>query len=421
MASISKLANGRKKIQFVVPGGGSKRRSINLGKVSLRAAEAVKFKVEHLVSAVATKHALDLETSMWLIEIPDDLADRLAAVGLSQGRERATLKAFIDGYLAKRTDVKPGTLTALKQGRDSLVQFFGEDKPLSAITPGDADEYRLWLAEKYAEATVGRRIKYAKQFFNTATRKGLLRLDPFMDVRGGSQENRDRLHEITREVTDAVIESCPDAQWRLIVALSRYGGLRCPSEHLALRWGDIDWGRNRIHVTSPKTERYANGKSRTIPVFPELRPYLEEAFEQAKSGSEYVITRYRDSNANLRTQFQRIIKRAGVEPWPRLFHNLRATRQTELSKKHPGHVVCDWIGNSEAIAARHYLKTTDDDFDKALNEAVQNPVQTAHDTTGQRASKKSENPVSSEKDGVCRSVYKQTVGPGGFEPPTNRL
>ncbi len=29
-------------------------------------------------------------------------------------------------------------------------------------------------------------------------------------------------------------------QWRLIFALSRYGGLRCPSEHLALRWGHID-------------------------------------------------------------------------------------------------------------------------------------------------------------------------------------
>ena len=43
-------------------------------------------------------------------------------------------------------------------------------------------------------------------------------------------------------------------------AASRYGGLRCPSEHLALRWGDIDRERNRIRVTSPKSARH--GKSR---------------------------------------------------------------------------------------------------------------------------------------------------------------
>ena len=50
MASVSKLPNGYKAIQFIVPGGGGKRRTIRLGKCSVRAADAVKLKVEHLVS-----------------------------------------------------------------------------------------------------------------------------------------------------------------------------------------------------------------------------------------------------------------------------------------------------------------------------------------------------------------------------------
>ena len=33
--------------------------------------------------------------------------------------------------------------------------------------------------------------------------------------------------------------------------------------------------------------------SRTIPIFPELRPHLEAAFDQAAEGSVYVITSYR--------------------------------------------------------------------------------------------------------------------------------
>ena len=52
-------------------------------------------------------------------------------------------------------------------------------------------------------------------------------------------------------------------------------------------------------------------------------------------------------------------------PWPKLFHNLRATRQTELTYEHPQHVVCRWLGNSPLIAQRHYLQVTDEDFARA--------------------------------------------------------
>ena len=45
----------------------------------------------------------------------------------------------------------------------------------------------------------------------------------------------------------------------LIFALSRFAGLRCPSEHLALRWSDINWERSRMIVQSPKTEHHEGG------------------------------------------------------------------------------------------------------------------------------------------------------------------
>jgi hypothetical protein len=61
-----------------------------------------------------------------------------------------------------------------------------------------------------------------------------------------------------------------------------------------------------------------------VPIFPELRPFLEEAFEQAKPGEVYEITSKRDADQNLRTRFEKIIRRAGVTPWPKLFQNLRA-------------------------------------------------------------------------------------------------
>ncbi|MBM3967120.1 MAG: hypothetical protein FJ308_18965 [Planctomycetes bacterium] len=44
---------------------------------------------------------------------------------------------------------------------------------------------------------------------------------------------------------------------------------------------------------------------------------------------------------------------------------LRASRQTELQREFPLHLVCSWLGNSPRIAQLGYLLVTDDDFAKA--------------------------------------------------------
>jgi hypothetical protein len=86
---------------------------------------------------------------------------------------------------------------------------------------------------------------------------------------------------------------------------------------------------------------------------------------------------------------ERIIRRAGVKPWPKLFHNLRSTRQTELTEKFPSHVVCAWLGNSRAVAQDHYLQVTDAHFALAAiqptmqpEQAAQNPAQSLAVTAG---------------------------------------
>ena len=76
MASITREANGRRLIQFTDTDG--KRRSIRLGKVSQRVAEAIKTKIENLITSNITGISLDDETSRWVATIKDDLADKLA-------------------------------------------------------------------------------------------------------------------------------------------------------------------------------------------------------------------------------------------------------------------------------------------------------------------------------------------------------
>jgi integrase len=217
------------------------------------------------------------------------------------------------------------------------------------------------------------------------------------------RENRSREYFLSREDAAKVLNACPDAQWRLLFALSRFGGLRCPSEHLGLRLSDVDWERGRITVRSPKTEHHEGGGIRTVPIFPELRPYLEEVWDQAPPGDGYVITRYRDKNVNLRTQLTKIIKQAGLAPWPKLFQNLRATRETELAEIYPLHVVCAWIGNSQAVARKHYLQVTEDHFRKATGAMV---------ADGAAASEKLQIPLQQSGTKQCKPVQSKGDNPG---------
>lgn len=197
-----------------------------------------------------------------------------------------------------------------------------------------------------------------RQFFKDAVEREILIKCPFAKIKGGSQKIPARQRFISREPVERAMDKAIDLEWKLIIAFSRYGGVRVPSEILALRWSDIDWKDNRIHIRASKTEHHVGREARDIPLFPELRPLLLQAKAEALAGAVYVITRYRSAASNLRTQFLRTLDAAGVEHWPRAFQNMRSTRQTELTETFPEHVVCAWMGNTEKVAKNHYVQVT---------------------------------------------------------------
>ena len=90
---------------------------------------------------------------------------------------------------------------------------------------------------------------------------------------------------------------------------------------------------NRMSIPEPKVEHHEGRGIRSCPIFPELRPILDDAFEIFGDRSEYVVAapQYRAAantamgwkNSNLRTEMTRLLRRAGVSGWPRLFHSVK--------------------------------------------------------------------------------------------------
>lgn len=418
MASVCKDKNGTKRVLFVGEDGG--RRTIRLGKASMKQALAFKVKLEALISGSITG-GMDPDTANWVAALPEKMHEKLVQLKLLNPRESATsvsLGEFVERYVQSRVDVKASTILVLRQAQQSLIEYFGPDKPLEEIHEGDAEAWRLWMVQQgLAEATIRKRSQNAKQFLAAAMRQRLVSGNPFAGLKSSAKANDSRLYFVSQEDIQKVLEACPDTEWRLLLALARYGGLRTPSETLALRWQDVNWERNRMLVRSPKTAHHQHRESRLVPIFAELRPYLMEAFEEAEPGAKYCITRYRLANANLRTQAHRITKRAGLRPWPRTFQNLRASRETELTQTFPLHVVTSWLGNSQIIAARHYLSVRDEDFDRAAQNAAQSGAELGSNERKPTPTTPSKNPVFPLVTADCGQVREFLVAPRGSEHP----
>ncbi len=416
MASIMQQKSGGYQIQFVDPN--KRRRSIRLGKIKARAAQLIKLRIEQLVAARKNGVGDDPELRKWLKGISDELHTKLARVDLVTPRMKkqdVALKPFLDGYLQRRNDVKPATYEVWKQPMRNLVEFFGADRDITTITVAEALDFRQHLdGSKLAATTVPKRLQFVRTFFNDARRRKLIKENPFAEVSAKSVIKLQERKFVTEAETDKLLDACINHDWRSIVSLARFGGLRCPSEVLCLRWQDIDWEKKRITVQSPKTA--SQGKdSRVIPLFPELKQVLDEAWELAPEGAVYVVDeKYRRAansktgwrNCNLRTTFKKIVERAGLKPWPKLFHALRSSRETELAREFPIHVVTAWLGNTPSIALRHYLLTTDDDFERAAagrNESAEVAKTSSKDVVQKAVQKGTEIARNGQQDPIQKS------------------
>ena len=279
MASISTDRGGNRRIFFSGPN--RKRKIIYLGGVPMKSARTVKGHVENLAAAPLQGNDPDPETSTWVGSRDDVLYGKLVAVGLAEAAAPAaddkpkgvTLASFIDQYITARMIQKPNTLKNYNSTKRDLLDFFGQERLLTRLPRAIATNGgRIRWAKGLATATIGRTVKRARQFFRAAVRKKLIAESPMQDVKAAPQENKSREYFVTVEETEKIIAACPDAEWRLIVALARYGGLRTPSETFALTWhASIGSGRG-CKSSAPRRSAMRGESPGRFPCFPNCGP-----------------------------------------------------------------------------------------------------------------------------------------------------
>ncbi len=102
----------------------------------------------------------------------------------------------------------------------------------------------------------------------------------------------------------------------------------------SLTWDAGNWEKGGLTVLAKKTEHHGGEHAVPIvPICPELRSILADAFEPAEPGSTLVVPSAARATANLRTHLERIITKAGHTPWPRLLLDLRASCEIDWVEK----------------------------------------------------------------------------------------
>lgn len=367
MASVSTDKNGRKRIQFVT--GDGKRHSLYVGKVGKTVAREVGQHVDHLIRCCKTGEDPKRSTQDWMQRVPSEwpkVAKKLADLGLlNNGAKLDEVFAdFVENYIASRKDVKPGTIRTWSQASQKVRTFFGR-RTIKSLTVKDGKDFLRWLRTPKEQGGAGHKgetpskhLGHVRGFLSEAVNAEIIPANPFRQVKAKRTPRRERRQLIPTDHVLRVIDVAPDAEMRAIIALAYWGGLRTPSEHFVLKWSAIRWDEGMMTILSPKTEGVGK-ESRETPLFPELVPYLLDLREITgdTKPDDYVIRKRRNhSEANVRNQMYRLCDKAGVERWPKIFQNLRSTRQTILERFYPRGTVCAWMGNTEDIAEAHYVQ-----------------------------------------------------------------
>jgi len=432
MASIVDDGNGFRRILFFLDG---QRKTVRLGKAPDKQAKTAKVRIETLVSAYGLNGVADDATIRWLNDLDDRMHNRIARTGLIAKRESALLGPWLASYMGGRVDLKPASRRALDSTVEKLLAAFDAKTPLRTITPTAGSEWQAALqGAGLSVASVKHHVGNAKGLLAEAVRRSLISRNPFEHLASGAPAAAEG-HYVTPAEADKIIDAARGfgLPWVTLFGLARYAGLRVPSEIRSLTWADVDWARGRLTVKSCKTERFQGHERRVVPITPKLLAILRDAFEAAQEGETAVFPRR--SNACMGQTLEKILRRAGVERWPRLWQTLRASCEKEWAMTYPQFAVSLWIGHSIAISGRHYANAVPDElFDLAAgqgpeaadSEAAQKAAHKAAETGGIHKSAGeavlagiSENPEDNADFGQNRNTSK--LGGAGFEPATSRM
>jgi len=255
----------------------------------------------------------------------------------------------------KKTELKAmkgrmaeGSLTELEYALRKFKEVTGAKK-LSQVTPALVEDYISQRLEDVRPATANKEFRTVSAAFNRAVRRGQLRENPAAGIKQIREPERE-IRVLSPDEVEKLLNTCPSARWRALVALGVTTGMRL-GEMLALRWKDVDVEDMVVRIRNTPDHRTKSGKHRDVPLGAEALDLLRRLGRKG----EFVFhtSTGKPWDNNLQTGFRSIVERAGIEYCS--LHDLRRTFISHLAMADVNAaVVKELAGHSSIVTTQKY-------------------------------------------------------------------
>lgn len=309
----------------------------------------------------------------------DALADLLAAERRKVGErayehepDGATFADAAAGFLRHVEHVKGREFGTVKDYRLSISKYLNPrwgDRPVASITPAEVaalrDELLARKPTPLSPRSVVRHLMVTHGIFKHAVREHGLARNP------ASAELVDRpsvnytgdFDTFDADELAALARGAADDQDAALYLAAAYTGLR-QGELLALRWKDIDFAGQRVHVRrswsqSAKAEKAPkSGKVRSVPLMDELAGPLDRLSRRERfTGAEDLVFVSEVGEHlgayTVRRQYEKALERAGLRRVR--FHDLRHCFGSTAVRAFPLSDVQAMLGHAHVTTTMRYV------------------------------------------------------------------
>lgn len=296
---------------------------------------------------IAVKSRAQAEAAIRRLE-----AAAIARPSLRDGRGGLTVSAWMERWRELHAGMLPRTRKGYERAVALILNHFG-DADLETLSRADAaDWYAALEASGVSRSTARGHAMRVKAWAQEAVDLELLPRNPFALLQTAQPTMDADWPWIGPAEMRALLRACPDARWRALLALCRYGGLRAGEAFRA----DQSHVRGAWLIVANQGEQTTKRRERAVPIRPELGRVLD-----AKAGTFQRSTllcgglhRTRQFGPTL----DAIIRRAGLQPWPKPLHTLRRCAGCEWAQvlKVDAFTVARYLGHSPAVAQAWYAR-----------------------------------------------------------------
>lgn len=202
---------------------------------------------------------------------------RRGKVGFEKEEKRVTLDELCERYL-EWSAVNHRSFGSDKAYCHNLIEFFGRDVHIQAISEWDIEKFKSMRAKQVKPATVNHDLKCLKHMFRLASEEWKLTKENPARKTKKLTENNQRLRFLSDDERQRLLAACAAGPWYLlpIVQVAVNAGLR-RGEILNLEWKDVSTENGIIRVAKSKS-----GRPREIPMN-QILIDLFKSIEQSES------------------------------------------------------------------------------------------------------------------------------------------